>query len=139
MPVGPVTVGRPRSETATSAPAVLLEMLTVRVASTAPFADGRGGTAAAYDAWKASLNGKPSPVIDGLSGDQRFFLAYAQSHRGKLRDAALRARVATDGHAPGPWRVLTVRNIDAWYPAFGVRPGDKLYLAPGKRITVWGS
>lgn len=97
------------------------------------------GLAAAYDAWKASLNGKPSPVIDGLSGDQRFFLAYAQSHRGKLRDAALRARVATDGHAPGPWRVLTVRNIDAWYPAFGVRPGDKLYLAPGKRITVWGS
>ena len=97
------------------------------------------GLAAAYDAWKASLNGKPSPVIDGLSGDQRFFLAYAQSHRGKLRDAALRARVATDGHAPGPWRVLTVRNIDAWYPAFGVKPGDKLYLPPGKRITVWGS
>lgn len=97
------------------------------------------GLAAAYDAWKASLGGKPSPVIDGLTGDQRFFLAYAQSHRGKLRDAALRARVATDVHAPGPWRVLTVRNIDAWYPAFNVQPGQKLYLAPGKRITVWGS
>jgi putative endopeptidase len=97
------------------------------------------GMAAAYDAWKASLGGKPSPVIDGLTGDQRFFLAYAQSHRGKLRDAALRARVATDVHAPGPWRVLTVRNIDAWYPAFGVQEGQKLYLAPGKRITVWGS
>ncbi|NUS19576.1 MAG: M13 family metallopeptidase [Mesorhizobium sp.] len=97
------------------------------------------GLAAAYDAWKASLNGKPSPVIDGLTGDQRFFLAYAQCHRGKLRDAALRARVATDVHAPGPWRVLTVRNIDAWYPAFNVQPGEKLYLAPGKRITVWGS
>jgi putative endopeptidase len=97
------------------------------------------GLAAAYDAWKASLGGKPSPVIDGLTGDQRFFLAYAQSHRGKLRDAALRARVATDVHAPGPWRVLTVRNIDAWYPAFGVQEGQKLYLAPGKRITVWGS
>jgi putative endopeptidase len=96
------------------------------------------GLAAAYDAWKASLNGKPSPVIDGLTGDQRFFLAYAQSHRGKLRDAALRARVATDVHAPGPWRVLTVRNIDAWYPAFNVQPGQKLYLAPGKRVTVWG-
>jgi putative endopeptidase len=97
------------------------------------------GLAAAYDAWKASLNGKPSPVIDGLTGDQRFFFAYAQSHRGKLRDAALRARIATDVHAPGPWRVQTVRNIDAWYPAFNVKPGQKLYLAPGKRITVWGS
>ena len=97
------------------------------------------GLAAAYDAWKASLGGKPSPVIDGLTGDQRFFLAYAQSHRGKLRDAALRARIATDVHAPGPWRVLTVRNIDAWYPAFNVQPGQKLYLARGKRITVWGS
>lgn len=97
------------------------------------------GLAAAYDAWKASLAGKPSPVIDGLSGDQRFFLAYAQSHRGKLRDAALRARVATDVHAPGPWRVLTVRNIDAWYPAFSVKPDEKLYLKPGARVTVWGS
>jgi putative endopeptidase len=96
------------------------------------------GLAAAYDAWKASRNGKPSPVIDGLTGDQRFFLAYAQSHRGKLRDAALRARVATDVHAPGPWRVLTVRNINAWYPAFGVQQGQKLYLAPDKRVTVWG-
>ena len=97
------------------------------------------GLAAAYDAWKASLNGKPSPIIDGFTGDQRFFLAYAQSHRGKLRDAALRARVATDVHAPGPWRVLTVRNIDAWYPAFNVQLGQKLYLAPDKRVTVWGS
>jgi putative endopeptidase len=96
------------------------------------------GLAAAYDAWKASLNGKPSPVIDGLTGDQRFFLAYAQSHRGKLRDAALRARIATDVHAPGPWRVLTVRNIDAWYPAFNVQPGEKLYLPKEKRVTVWG-
>ena len=96
------------------------------------------GLAAAYDAWKASLGGKPSSVIDGLTGDQRFFLAYAQSHRGKLRDAALRARVATDVHAPGPWRVLTVRNIDAWYRAFDVQPGQTLYLAPGKRVTVLG-
>lgn len=96
------------------------------------------GLAAAYDAWKASLNGKESPVVDGWTGDQRFFLAYAQSHRGKLRDAALRARVATDVHAPGPWRVLTVRNVGAWYPAFNVQPGEKLYLAPGKRVTIWG-
>jgi putative endopeptidase len=96
------------------------------------------GLAAAYDAWKMSLNGKPSPVIDGLTGDQRFFLAYAQSHRGKLRDAALRSRIATDVHAPGPWRVLTVRNLNAWYPAFGVQQGQKLYLAPDKRVTIWG-
>jgi predicted metalloendopeptidase len=77
-------------------------------------------------------------VIDGLNGDQRFFLAYAQSHRGKLRDAALRARVATDVHAPGPWRVLTVRNVDPWYAAFGVKQGQKLYLAPDKRVKIWG-
>jgi len=96
------------------------------------------GLAAAYDAWKASLGGKPSPVIDGFTGDQRFFLAYAQAHRGKLRDAALRARVATDVHAPGPWRVLTVRNVDGWYPAFNVQPGQKLFLAPEKRVKVWG-
>jgi putative endopeptidase len=96
------------------------------------------GLAAAYDAWKASLNGKPSPKIDGLTGDQRFFLAYAQSHRGKLRDAALRARVATDVHAPGPWRVLTVRNVNSWYPAFNVQQGQRLYLAPDKRVVVWG-
>ena len=96
------------------------------------------GLSAAYDAWKASLGGKPSPVIDGLTGDQRFYLAYAQSHRGKLRDAALRARVATDVHAPGPWRVLTVRNVDPWYGAFGVKPGQKLYLAPDKRVKIWG-
>jgi putative endopeptidase len=96
------------------------------------------GLSAAYDAWKASLGGKASPVIDGLTGDQRFFLAYAQSHRGKLRDAALRARVATDVHAPGPWRVLTVRNVDPWYAAFGVKQGQKLYLAPDKRVKIWG-
>ena len=60
------------------------------------------GLAAAYDAYQASLGGKPAPVIDGLTGDQRFFLAFAQSWRGKMRDAALRAQIATDGHAPGP-------------------------------------
>ena len=96
------------------------------------------GLQAAYDAWKTSLNGKPSPVIDGFTGDQRFFLGYAQSHRGKLRDAALRARIATDVHAPGPWRVLTVRNVDSWYPAFNVQQGQKLYLTPDKRVKIWG-
>ena len=95
------------------------------------------GLAAAYDAYHASLNGKPAPVINGMTGDQRFFLAYGQSHRGKLRDPALRARVATDVHAPGPWRVQTVRNLDGWYNAFGVKAWQKLYLAPAKRVKVW--
>ena len=95
------------------------------------------GLSAAYDAYHASLNGKPAPVIDGMTGDQRFFLAYGQSHSGKLRDAALRGRIATDVHAPGPWRVQTVRNLDAWYDAFAVKPGQKLFLAPDKRVKVW--
>jgi predicted metalloendopeptidase len=96
------------------------------------------GLAAAYDAYKASLGGKEAPVIDGLTGDQRFFIAYAQSWATKMRDETTRARIATDGHAPGNFRALTVRNIDAWYPAFNVQPGQKLYLAPDKRVKIWG-
>ena len=96
------------------------------------------GLAAAYDAYKASLKGKPAPVIDGLTGDQRFFLAYAQSWATKMRPETLRKRIATDGHAPGNFRALTVRNIDAWYPAFNVQPGQKLYLTPTQRVKVWG-
>jgi predicted metalloendopeptidase len=95
------------------------------------------GLAAAYDAYKASLNGRQAPVIDGLTGDQRFFIAYAQSWATKMRDATLRARIATDGHSPGNYRALTVRNIDPWYAAFNVKPGDKLYLAPEDRVKVW--
>ena len=95
------------------------------------------GLAAAFDAYKASLNGKEAPVINGLTGDQRFFLAYAQSRRSKFRDATLRALVTTDGHAPGPWRAQTVRNLDAWYSAFNVQPANKLYLAPEQRVKVW--
>jgi putative endopeptidase len=95
------------------------------------------GLAAAYDAYKASLGGKEAPVIDGFTGDQRFFIAYAQAWASKMRDAAMRARVATDGHSPGQYRALTVRNIDAWYSAFNVQPTDKLYLAPEKRVKVW--
>jgi len=96
------------------------------------------GLAASYDAYKASLNGKPAPVINGLTGDQRFFIAFAQSWATKMREETLRNRIATDGHAPGNFRALTVRNVDAWYPAFGVKPGHKLYLAPDKRVKVWG-
>ncbi len=95
------------------------------------------GLMAAYDAYHASLGGKEPPVINGLTGDQRFFLAFAQSWREKQREQLLRARVATDVHAPGRWRVLTVRNLDAWYPAFNVQPGQKLFLAPDKRVKVW--
>jgi putative endopeptidase len=95
------------------------------------------GLQAAYEAYRASLKGKEAPVIDGFTGDQRFFIAYAQSWATKMRDEALKARIATDGHAPGNYRALTVRNIDAWYTAFNVQPGDKLYLAPEKRVKIW--
>ena len=96
------------------------------------------GLQASYDAYHASLGGKPAPVIDGLTGDQRFFLAYEQSWAQKAREESLRQQIATNGHAPGQYRALTVRNLDAWYAAFNVKPGDKLYLAPDKRVRIWG-
>jgi putative endopeptidase len=96
------------------------------------------GLAAAYDGYRASLGGKEAPVLEGLTGDQRFFIAYAQAWATKMRDQTLRNRIATGSHAPGMFRALTVRNIDAWYPAFNVQPGQKLYLAPNQRVRVWG-
>ena len=81
------------------------------------------GLAAAYDAYKMSLGGKPLPVVDGLTGDQRFFIAYAQSWREKIREAALRQRIVTDEHAPDRERAQTVRNLDGWYEAWDVKPG----------------
>jgi predicted metalloendopeptidase len=95
------------------------------------------GLSAAYDAYKVSLAGQAAPVIDNFSGDQQFFLSYAQSWRQKAREALLRQQLATDGHAPAGYRALTVRNLDAWYSAFNVQPGQKLYLAPGERVKVW--
>jgi len=95
------------------------------------------GLAAAYDAYRHSLGGKEAPVIEGFSGDQRFFLAHAQVWATKMREETLRQRVLTDGHAPGQFRALTGRNLDAWYSAFNVQPGQKLYLAPDKRVKVW--
>jgi putative endopeptidase len=95
------------------------------------------GLTAAYDAWKASLGGKPAPVVGGLSGDQQLFLSWAQIWRSKFREPALRRQLLTNGHSPGPWRALTVRNLDAWYPAFAVKQGEKLYLAPGARVRIW--
>ena len=72
-----------------------------------------------------------------MTGDQRFFLAFAQSWRTKTRDAALRDQIAGDVHAPGSFRVRTVRNVDAWYKAFDVKEGQKLYLKPDERVRVW--
>ncbi len=95
------------------------------------------GLQAAYDAYHASLGGREAPVIDGLTGDQRFFIAYAQTWATKMRDEALRQRIATGGHAPGNFRALTVRNLDAWYQAFDVQASDALYLAPEQRVRVW--
>jgi predicted metalloendopeptidase len=95
------------------------------------------GLTATYDAYRLSFGGAPAPTIGGLSGDQQFFLSFAQTWRGKQRDAALRQRLLTDGHAPGPYRALTVRNIDAWYDAFAVQPGQALFLAPADRVRVW--
>ena len=92
------------------------------------------GLSASYDAYHM---GKPSPEAQGLTGDQQFFLAFAQSWRTKTREAALRQQVLTDGHAPARYRASTVRNLDAWYPAFGVKPGETLYLAPADRVKVW--
>jgi len=95
------------------------------------------GIAAAHDAWRASLNGAESPASQGLDGEQQFFIAYAQNWRAKIRDPALRQALITDGHAPAHYRAFSVRNSDAWYTAFGVKPGQALYLAPDARVRVW--
>jgi putative endopeptidase len=97
-----------------------------------------GGLLMALDAYRLSLKGKPAPVINGLTGEQRVFLGWAQVWRAKMRDEAVRQQVATDSHSPAQFRVDgVVRNIDAWYDAFGVKPGDKLYLAPEQRVRIW--
>ena len=95
------------------------------------------GISAAYDGYRASLNGKPTPTQDGFTGDQQFFIAFGQNWGSKTRDAALRRQILTDSHAPARYRADTVRNIDAWYPAFNVKPGEKLYLAPHDRVRIW--
>ncbi len=95
------------------------------------------GVNVAHDAWLMSLKGKPAPVIGGFTGEQRFFLGWAQIWQTKMRDAALRRSVTTDPHTPGALRPNAVRNLDAWYTAFAVKPGQKLYLAPADRIKIW--
>ena len=97
-----------------------------------------GGMNVAYEAYKLSLEGKPAEVISGYTGDQRFFLGWGQVWRTLYRDAALRNQVMSDPHSPGMYRVNgVVRNIDAWYGAFGVKEGDALYLPPEKRVRIW--
>jgi predicted metalloendopeptidase len=95
------------------------------------------GLAATYDAYHRSLGNTPAPEEAGLTGDQQFFVSYAQSWRWKAREQALRNRILTDGHAPSQYRALTVRNLDPWYAAFDVRSGEALYLAPGDRVRMW--
>ncbi len=96
-----------------------------------------GGIAAAYDGYRASQNGAEAATQDGLTGDQQFFIAFGQNWGTKTREASLRRQVLTDGHSPGQYRADIVRNSDAWYAAFGVKPDEKLYLAPDDRVRIW--
>jgi putative endopeptidase len=97
-----------------------------------------GGLLLALDAYHVSLHGKPAPVIDGLTGDQRVFLGWAQVWRGKYRDDRMRQQLVSDPHSPPQARVnYPVRNIDAFYDAFGVKPGDKMYVPPADRVRIW--
>lgn len=97
-----------------------------------------GGLSLAYRAYKLSLNGKEAPVLGGYTGDQRFFMAWAQVWRGEVREATARQYLVTDPHSPTQYRVNgVVRNFDEWYRAFNVKPGDKLYLLPEQRVRIW--
>jgi predicted metalloendopeptidase len=95
------------------------------------------GLCVAYDGYRLSLGGSPAPVRQGLTGDQQFFISFAQSWRDKLREPLLRQLIVTDGHAPSEFRADAVRNLDAWYDAFAVKPGEALYLSPGDRVRLW--
>ncbi len=97
-----------------------------------------GGLSMAYTAYQLSLKGKPAPVVDGLTGDQRFYLSWAQVWRGKYRDEALLNLIKTNPHSPSMYRANgPLRNIDAWYKAFNVKPGDAMYLPPEQRVRIW--
>ena len=96
------------------------------------------GITLALEAYRISLNGQPSPVLDGFTGDQRVFLGWAQVWRGKYREAAMRQQVVSDPHSPPEFRVVgPMRNIDAWYEAFNVQPTDKYYVKPEDRVRIW--
>jgi len=95
------------------------------------------GLALALDAYRTSLNGKPGPVIDGFTAEQRFFMGYAQIYRSLSREDYMRQALATDPHSPGEWRTAEVRNVDAWYAAFAIKPDQKTYLEPNQRVKIW--
>ena len=96
------------------------------------------GLQVAYDAYHRSLGGKDAPVIDGLTGDQRFFLAFAQAWRAKQREDAVKSQVASDPHSPSRFRVIgPLRNLDSWYAAFDIKPDSKFYIPPEKRTRIW--
>jgi putative endopeptidase len=97
-----------------------------------------GGLSLALDAYHASLKGKPAPTIDGFTGDQRVFLGWAQVWREKARPDTAKQLAVIDPHSPAKFRVDgTIRNIEGWYKAFGVKPGDKLYVPPEERVKIW--
>ena len=97
-----------------------------------------GGLSVAHEAYRLSLGSSAAPVIDGMTGEQRFFHGWAQVWRGLIRDQRLRNQIMTDPHSPSEFRVnAVVRNIDAWYEAFDVKPGDRLYLPPEQRVRIW--
>jgi putative endopeptidase len=95
------------------------------------------GLATSYDAYRLSLDGREAPAVQNLTGDQQFFLSFAQMWRAKIREAALRRRVLTDGHSPPEYRGDTVRNLNPWYAAFSPQPGDMLFLSPADRVSIW--
>ncbi|HMB68409.1 MAG TPA: M13-type metalloendopeptidase, partial [bacterium] len=97
-----------------------------------------GGLEIAHHAYRLSLKGKEAPVLDGLTGDQRFFLSYAQIWKGKMRDELMATLVASNPHSPVEFRVNgAVSNVDAWYAAFGVKEGDAMYLPSEERVRIW--
>jgi putative endopeptidase len=97
-----------------------------------------GGLSVAFEAYRLSLGGRSAAVVDGMTGDQRFFHGWAQVWRTLFREQRLRNQIMTGPHSPAEFRVNgVVRNLDAWYEAFGVKPGDKLYLPPEKRVRIW--
>jgi predicted metalloendopeptidase len=96
-----------------------------------------GGLLAAHDAYEEEVRNAHDVIVSGFTGEQRFFLSFAQNWREKYREPALRRAVQTDGHAPEEYRVSTVRNVDSWYKAFDAQDGQTLYLAPADRVRIW--
>jgi putative endopeptidase len=95
------------------------------------------GLLVAFDAYHQAVPGHGAALVDGYTGDQRFFISNARYFRTKYREPALREQLLGDGHSPDEYRASTVRNVDEWYEAFAVKPGQKMYLAPAERVRIW--